>query len=287
MTEPSPADWTGRVVVVTGGSRGIGYGIAGRFAERGARVLFTSRKREGVESAARSLPGDVVGVVAHVADEAAARGCLDDAVARWGRIDVLVNNVGVNPHFGAILDIDRARWDKIFEINVWAPLMWTRLAIEAGLGRTEGAAVVNVSSNRSLAAGGPAGAYGASKATLNYLTQQLAVELAPSVRVNAVAPGVVDTAMAAMLVAQGERLTGQWPLPRFGIPADIADVVEFLAGPRSSWLTGQILVVDGGARLVSTTDLIEAADPLPVRESDRSTPGEACRRTASDSRPTS
>jgi NAD(P)-dependent dehydrogenase (short-subunit alcohol dehydrogenase family) len=259
MREASPVDWSGRVVVVTGGSRGIGYGIATRFAERGARILLTSRKAEAVASAARSLPGDVVGVVAHVADEAAARGCFTEAVARWGRVDVLVNNVGVNPHFGAILGVDRARWDKIFEINLWAPLMWTRLAIEAGLGHEEAGAVVNVSSNLSFAAGGPAGAYGASKAALNYLTQQLAVELAPGVRVNAVAPGVVDTDMATMLVAQGERLARQWPLPRFGAPGDIAGVVEFLAGPQSSWMTGEILVVDGGARLVGGTDLIEAA----------------------------
>jgi NAD(P)-dependent dehydrogenase (short-subunit alcohol dehydrogenase family) len=259
MTAASPAGWTGRVAVVTGGSRGIGRGIATRFAERGAHVLLTSRKPEAVAAAAQSLPGDVVGVVAHVADEAAARSCLTEAMGRWGRVDVLVNNVGINPHFGSILDVDRARWDKIFEINVWAPLMWTRLAAEAGLGRTDGGAVVNMSSNLSFAPGSPSGAYATSKAALNYLTQQLAVELAPHVRVNAVAPGVVDTDMAAMLVAQGERLARQWPLPRFGAPADIADVVEFLAGPQSSWLTGQILVVDGGARLVGSTDLIEAA----------------------------
>ena len=168
--------------MVTGGSRGIGYGVAARFAQRGARVLLTSRKAEAVAAAA------------HVADE-------------------------------------------------------------------EGGAVVNVSSNLALAPGGPSGVYGASKAALNYLTQQLAVELAPGVRVNAVAPGVVDTDMATVLVAQGDRLAGRWPLPRFGAPVDVADVVEFLAGPQSSWLTGQILVVDGGARLVGGTDVIEAAAP--------------------------
>jgi NAD(P)-dependent dehydrogenase (short-subunit alcohol dehydrogenase family) len=259
MTGLGPAGWDGRVVVVTGGSRGIGYGVAGRFAERGAHVLLTSRKAEAVAAAARLLPGDVVGMVAHVADEAAARGCLAETMERWGRIDVLVNNVGVNPHSGATLDVDRARWDKIFEVNLWAPLMWTRLAVAAGLGRADGGAVVNMSSNLALAPGGPSGVYGASKAALNYLTQQLAVELAPAVRVNAVAPGVVDTDMATVLVAQGDRLAGRWPLPRFGAPVDVADVVEFLAGPQSSWLTGQILVVDGGARLVGGTDVLEAA----------------------------
>jgi NAD(P)-dependent dehydrogenase (short-subunit alcohol dehydrogenase family) len=266
MTDAGPTGWNDRVVVITGGSRGIGYGIAGRFAQRGARVLLTSRKADAVAAAARSLPGDVVGVAAHVADEAAARDCMAEALARWGRIDTLVNNVGINPYFGTTLDADRLLWDKLFETNLWAPLMWTRLAIEAGLGREMDATVVNLSSNLALAPGGPAGVYGTSKAALNYLTQQLAVELAPSVRVNAVAPGVVDTAMATLLIAQGDRLAGRWPLPRFGVPTDVADVVEFLAGPHSSWLTGQILVVDGGARLVGGTEILEAATPQQAAE---------------------
>lgn len=246
------SDLAGRVAVVTGGSRGIGRGIALRFAERGARVVISSRRAEGLaataaELAAAAPAGEVVAVAAHVADEDAARRCLTEAVDRWGRLDVLVNNAGTNPHFGRTVDVDRERWDKIVEVNLWAPLRWTQLAVEAGLGRDRTGSVVNVSSNLADAPGGPSGVYGLSKAALNYLTRQLAVELGPAVRVNAIAPGVVDTAMARMLVEQGDGLSGRWPLPRFGSPADVADVAEFLAAPASSWMTGQVLTVDGGA----------------------------------------
>lgn len=249
--------WAGRAVVVTGASRGIGNGIARRFAELGAGVLITSRKQAAVEAAAAQLPGDVLALAAHVADEDAARSCFAAARDRWGRVDALVNNVGVNVHVGPTTAMARTAWDKTLEVNLWAPLMWTRLALEAGLGDSGDGAVVNVSSNLSIAPGGPSGAYGMTKAALNYLTRQLAVELAPSVRVNAIAPGVVDTEMARILVEQGQALLDLWPLPRFGTPSDVADAVEFLAGPRSSWMTGQVLVVDGGARLTTTKDLLE------------------------------
>ncbi len=249
--------WEGRVAVVTGASRGIGNGIARRLAELGASVLITSRKPEAISAAAQAMSGDVVAVAAHVADEEAARACFARAKECWGRVDVLVNNVGLNVHLGATTGMSRSAWDKTIEVNLWAPLMWTRLALEAGLGRSGQGAIVNVSSNLAIAPGGPSGAYGMAKAALNYLTQQLAVELAPDVRVNAVAPGVIDTDMASVLVEQGRALFDLWPLPRVGQPADIADAVEFLAGPRSSWLTGQIMVVDGGARLTTSKDLLD------------------------------
>jgi NAD(P)-dependent dehydrogenase (short-subunit alcohol dehydrogenase family) len=249
--------WEGRVAIVTGASRGIGHGIARRFAELGASVVITSRKPDAIAAAAAELPGDVVPVAAHVADEVAARACFATALQRWGHVDVLVNNVAINLHVGSTTEMTRSAWDKTLEINLWAPLLWTRLALESGLGRSGDGAIVNVSSNLAIAPGGPSGAYGMTKAALNYLTQQLAVELAPNVRVNAIAPGVVDTEMATILVNQGDELFKNWPLPRVGQPADIADAAEFLAGPRSSWMTGQVMVVDGGARLTSSKDLLD------------------------------
>ncbi len=251
------AGWQGRVAVVTGASRGIGNGIARRFAELGASVVITSRKPEAITAAAAELPGEVVPVAAHVADEAAARACFATAVDRWGHVDILVNNVGLNLHVGATTQMTRSAWDKTLEVNLWAPLLWTRLALESGIGHSGSGAIVNVSSNLALSPGGPSGAYGMTKAALNYLTQQLAVELAPAVRVNAIAPGVVDTEMASMLVNQGDELFKNWPLPRVGQPADIADAAEFLAGPGSSWMTGQVIVVDGGARLTTMKDLLD------------------------------
>ena len=219
----------GLAVVVTGGSRGIGRAIAHRMAERGADFLIASRKATDVEGAANGIAeatgADVIGRAAHVADEDAARAALDAAVERWGRVDVLVNNAATNPQFGRTLDVDRARWDKIVEVNLWSVLRWTRLAEASGLGRDRPGSVINVSSNL------------------------------------ASAPGVVDTDMARMLVEQGDEVTAGWPLPRFGRPRDVADAAEFLASDASSWMTGQILVVDGGAGLAGRQEFDQLNDP--------------------------
>jgi NAD(P)-dependent dehydrogenase (short-subunit alcohol dehydrogenase family) len=239
--------------VVTGASRGIGLAIARRFHDRGAHVLISSRKASAIAEAARSLgdsgPGEVLAMAAHVADEDAAARCFTAATQRWGGVDVLVNNAATNPQFGPTISVDRRAWDKIVEVNLWAPLRWTQLAAQASLGRDGLGSVINISSNLAMMPGGPSGVYGMSKAALIYLTQQLATELGPSVRVNAIAPGVVDTKLAAPLVSQGASVCGWWPLPRFGLTDDVASAAEFLASGDSAWMTGQVLVVDGGAGL--------------------------------------
>jgi len=242
----------GRVAVITGASRGIGLAIARRFHCQGAHVLISSRKAEAIAEAGRTLddgPGEVLARAAPVADEDAARSCFDAARQRWGGVDVLVNNAATNPQFGPTIKVDRRVFDKIVEVNLWAPLRWTQLAAEAGIGRDGLGSVINISSNLAMMAGGPSGVYGMSKASLIYLTQQLATELGPRVRVNAIAPGVVDTKLATALVSQGASVCGRWPLPRFGLADDIASTAEFLASGASAWMTGQVLVVDGGAGL--------------------------------------
>jgi NAD(P)-dependent dehydrogenase (short-subunit alcohol dehydrogenase family) len=252
VDDPVTGSMTGRVAVVTGGSRGIGLGIARRFHERGARVVLCARKAEEVAAAAAELDASgttAIGTAVHVCDEDGAQATFRIVRDRWGGVDVLVNNAAANPHFGTTVSIDRGRWQKIMDVNLWAPLRWTQLALEAGLGESRAGVVLMVSSNVSDTPGSPAGSYGTSKAALNYLTAQLAVELSPRVRVNGIAPGVVNTQFAAPLVAHGEQVSGKWPVPRFGEPAVIASAAEFLATEASSWVTGQTLTVDGGALL--------------------------------------
>lgn len=240
------------MAIVTGASRGIGLGIARRFHEAGARVVLCARSAEDVAVAAKQLDPSgesAVGVGVHVSDEEAASALMAQTRQRWGGLDVLVNNAAANPHFGTTVSVDRGRWQKILDVNLWAPLRWTQLAIEAGLGAERPGSVLMISSNVAEMPGSPSGVYGMSKVALNFLTAQLAAEVGPRIRVNAIAPGVVDTRFSAPLVAGGEKVYGRWPLPRFGQPDDIARTAEFLATDASSWMTGQVLTVDGGALL--------------------------------------
>ncbi|TYL55470.1 SDR family oxidoreductase [Nocardioides sp. BGMRC 2183] len=251
-TETIVESLQGRVAVITGASRGIGLGIARRLHERGARVVLCARSAEGVAAAVHELDptGETaVGAAVHVSDDDAARDLLAQARERWGGLDLLVNNAAANPHFGTTVSVDRGRWQKIIDVNLWAPLRWTQLAVEAGLGAERAGSVLMISSNLGQTPGSPSGVYGMSKAALDYLTAQMAVELGPRIRVNGIAPGVVETAFAAPLVAHGAKVYGDWPVPRFGQPEDIATAAEFLLGDTGSWITGQVLTVDGGALL--------------------------------------
>lgn len=239
-----------KVAVVTGASRGIGAATVAALAEEGCRVVLVSRKQEALDSVrdavSNRVPGaELLAQAAHVADEDAARAVVDAAAARFGGVDILVNNAGTNPHFGPLIDIDRPRADKTVEVNQWAPVMWTRLCVPHL--RDGGGSVVNISSIGGMLTEPGIGWYNATKAALIHLTRQLAVELGPEIRVNAVAPGVVRTQLAqALWEPHEERLAEALPLGRIGEPEDIADAVVFLAGSASRWVTGQTLVVDGG-----------------------------------------
>jgi NAD(P)-dependent dehydrogenase (short-subunit alcohol dehydrogenase family) len=257
------APLAGKVAIVTGGSRGIGEAIARRFAADGAAVLITSRHAEQLEEAASRIDGDVVAVASNVGEDGAAERCIEAAVARWGRLDIIVNNAATNPHAGPLDTLTRRQWDKIAEVNIWAPLHWTEVAVSAGLGAAHGS-VVNIVSNLAMMSGPPAGAYSTSKAALVHLTKQLAVELGPRVRVNAIAPGVVDTVMATPLISQGAAICSRWPIPRFGRPDDIAAAASFLAGPGGSWITGHVLVADGGASLLTEEVVLGGGSEGPV-----------------------
>lgn len=255
MTEPEPAGRaapSGRAAVVTAASRGIGLAIAQALVARGDRVLITGRNPESLAEAVASLggPDRAVAVAGKAHDETHQAEAVARAMAAFGRIDYLVNNVGTSPVFGPMMDATTDVVRKILDINVVAALGWTQ-RVHAAAMADHGGAVVNVSS---VAALGPApgiGAYGMSKAALSYLTGQLALELAPAVRVNAVAPAVVKTKFAAALYeGREEQVTEGYPLGRLGEPSDVAGAVEYLLSDAASWVTGQTLVLDGGSTLV-------------------------------------
>jgi NAD(P)-dependent dehydrogenase (short-subunit alcohol dehydrogenase family) len=234
----------GRTAIVTGASRGIGLAVAERLVREGANVVLTARTLEAAQAAADTLGDRAVGFGAHAADEEAAHACVAFALERFGQLDVLVNNAGTNPAAGPVTTIERSRFMKTIEVNLWAPLLWTGVAERAWMGE-HGGAVVNVASVGGLIAGPDTGIYRVSKAALIHLTKQLAFELAPKMRVNAVAPGLVRTKLAEGLWASDEeRVAAGIPLQRIGEPPDVADAVAFLA--RAEWMTGETLVVDGG-----------------------------------------
>jgi NAD(P)-dependent dehydrogenase (short-subunit alcohol dehydrogenase family) len=240
-----------RVAIVTGASRGIGLGIAAALVRQGARVCVTARGQEALDAAVTELGGPDVAIgVPGKSDDA---GHQAEAVARtieaFGSLDMLVNNTGINPVYGPIADIDPVAAAKILAVNVLAPLAWTRRARDAWMGE-HGGSIVNVASIAGLRPSPGIGMYGISKAALIRLTTELAVELGPRIRVNAVAPAIVKTKFATVLYeGREEQVAAAYPLRRLGVPEDIAGVVAFLLSDQASWITGQTLVLDGGVTL--------------------------------------
>lgn len=240
-----------RVAIVTGASRGIGLGIAHELVRRGAKVCITARKPDPLAEAVNQLGGpDVAIAVPGKADDPGHQaGAVAKTVEVFGRVDMLVNNTGINPVYGPVVDTDPAAAAKIFAVNVLAPLAWVRHVREAWMGE-HGGAVVNVASTAGLRATPGIGMYGVSKAALIRLTTELAAELGPGIRVNAVAPAVVKTQFAtALYEGREEQVTAAYPLKRLGVPEDVAGAVAFLLSDDASWITGQTIVLDGGVTL--------------------------------------
>jgi NAD(P)-dependent dehydrogenase (short-subunit alcohol dehydrogenase family) len=240
----------GRTALVTGASRGIGLAIARRLVADGARVAITARKAEPLAEVAATFPEGTVLAVAGKSDDAAhRREVVESVVARWGRLDVLVNNAGINPVFGPIVDLDLDGARKILEVNVVAAIGWAQeVWRHPGTGMSDrGGSIVQVSSVTGVVPSEGIGMYGISKAATMQLTRTLAVELGPRVRVNAVAPAVVRTEFARALYEGKEaEVTARYPLARLGEPDDIAGAVSFLVSDDASWITGQVLTLDGG-----------------------------------------
>jgi 3-oxoacyl-[acyl-carrier protein] reductase len=250
-SSPLGQRFAGQVALVTGASRGIGLAVAERLVAEGARVVVTARKPEGLAAAVEQLGADAAVAVAGAADDPRhQQEAVDTAVERFGGLDVLVNNTGINPVYGSLTDLDDSAARKIMDVNVLAALAWTRRAVVAGLGKQRPGAVVNMASVAGLGPAPGIAWYGVTKSALIGLTVQLAAELAPRVRVNAIAPAIVKTRFAAALYENDEEGTAAaYPLRRLGEPADIGAAAAFLASGDASWMTGQTLVIDGGAGL--------------------------------------
>jgi NAD(P)-dependent dehydrogenase (short-subunit alcohol dehydrogenase family) len=240
----------GKVAIVTGASRGIGRAIARRFVEAGASVMLSARSPDALADAARELGddgGDVAWHPAHAGDPEQAAQCVEATVERFGALDVLVNNAATNPYLGPLLEIGRDQAAKTLEVNLLGPLAWCQAAYRAQL-RDRGGTIVNIASIGGFGPEPGIGWYNATKAALVHLTRQLAYELAPGVRVNAIAPGLVRTRFARALWEPDEHAVASCiPMGRIGEPDDIAPAAVYLASDEAAWVTGTVLTVDGGS----------------------------------------
>lgn len=240
-----------RTAIVTGASRGIGLAVAQRLVADGARVVITGRTQETLDQAVETLGGqeNALAVAGKAADPEHRAKVIEAAVAAYGSVDLLVNNTGINPIYGSLLDVDSAVAAKMVDTNVLAAIAWVKACRDAWMGE-HGGAVVNLSSVAGLAPSPGIGWYGATKAMLSRVTMELAIELAPAIRINAVAPAVVKTKFAgALYEGREDEVAASYPLQRLGRPEDVASLVWFLLSDESSWITGQTITIDGGLTL--------------------------------------
>jgi 3-oxoacyl-[acyl-carrier protein] reductase len=238
---------SGQVALVTGGSRGIGLAIARALAEGGARVAVAARDRGRAEEAAHSLPGDGHGGFAvDVGDSASVEALIKGVEERIGAVEILVNNAGVTRD-NLLMRLKDEDWDVVLDTNLRGAFNTIR-AVSRGMMKRRSGRIVNITSVVGITGNKGQANYAASKAGLVGLTKSVARELASrGILVNALAPGYIETDMTAELPeAAREGLLGQISLGRLGQPEDIAGVVRFLVGPAASYITGQVLVVDGG-----------------------------------------
>ncbi|HEX6237398.1 MAG TPA: SDR family oxidoreductase, partial [Acidimicrobiales bacterium] len=223
--------------------------IAEAYAAAGAAVMLSSRKQDALEAAAADMKGETAVFAAHAGEPEQIAACVAATVERFGGLDILVNNAATNPYMGPSIDIDLPRFDKTWQVNYRGPVVWAQEAWRAAM-RDHGGVIVNMASVGGLSVETQIGHYNVTKAALIHLTRTLAAELAPGVRVNAIAPGLVKTDMARALWEPNEQaIAAHMPLRRLGEPVDIANAAVFLASDMASWITGETLVVDGGALL--------------------------------------
>ena len=245
----------GKAAIVTGGSRGIGLAIARAFAGEGADVLICSRKRDGVDAAVAALQGmagRVVGMACHVGKTDDLERMVETARSEFGKIDILVNNAATNVAQGPCLTFDDGQFDKMVEVNLKSAFRLVRLVAPGMIERGSGT-ILNIASIAGIRPQYESLLYSMTKAALIMMTQSYAVEFGPKgVRVNAIAPGLVQTALSEFFWKDEERaakLMSMQPVRHLGQPEEIAGIAVMLASEESSYLTGQTLTVDGGRLL--------------------------------------
>lgn len=245
----------GKTALVTGSTRGIGLAIAKAFLAEGARVVISSRKADAVDAVVDTLQAEhgshVMGIPCHVGKIETHAGVFEAINAAWGPVDILVNNAAANPFFGPMMQIEWAAFDKTFEVNIRGVLSLSR-SFAQQLPKEAKGSIVNVSSIFGLGAAPLQGTYGMTKAALISMTQTLAHEWAPmGIRVNVIAPGLVDTHFAQALTGDEnlvKHYTNRAALRRYGQPDEIAGAVVYLASDSAGFVTGQLLTIDGGYR---------------------------------------
>ncbi|MEM7123547.1 MAG: SDR family oxidoreductase [Pseudomonadota bacterium] len=248
----------GKVAIVTGGSKGIGRAIAERMAEAGAKVVVSSRKLDKCQEVADGITaagGEAIAVACNVSHIDQLENLVDQTMKAFGKVDILVGNAAVNPHYGPMTDIEESAFDKIMDSNIKANLWLARMLLPQMAERRDGV-VILLSSIAGIKGTDDIGVYGISKAADSAMVRNLAVRWGEhNIRCNAIAPGLIKTDFARALWENPERraqVEASYPLRRLGEPDDIAGVAVFLASAAGSYITGQTIVVDGGSTIVAS-----------------------------------
>jgi NAD(P)-dependent dehydrogenase (short-subunit alcohol dehydrogenase family) len=253
MSATNAFSLSGKTAIVTGASRGIGEAIARQLASAGANVVLASRKIDGLQGVADSLTSAGLRAVAQACHAGKPEECdrlVERAVKEFGQVDILVNNAATNPHFGPMMTADWGMWDKTFEVNVKGYFALSRAVAQHLIDRGAPGSIIQIASVVGQMGAPLQGIYGMTKAAVISMTKTLSMELGPmKIRVNAIAPGLVETRFASALTNDEtlrNMIVGRTALGRIGQPEDIAGAALFLASDASSYVTGTTLVVDGG-----------------------------------------